>query len=261
MVYVDFLVESFRIGFKGLKEYKANFYTGFFSHAFFTVVLFFFTLISIDKFAQFELSFGEVLFFTLYSQCFAMFGGFFKYGPKLDTILLSGYMNVFLARPINPFISFLFYGNLFWLVFLVIIDFFLLLIVGFWFGLFDSWLRFLICLGFSLFGALSFILIHRVFDSSAFFFKNFWFVKTPYLSMEKLYHQFPLLIFDGWLRYFGFLAGISFYGVIPVFWFFGVIDFSLLVLFFEILLGIIFICLFFIFLLWRYGLRRYEAFG
>jgi len=259
--YLSYCLESLRIGFKCLNEYRVNLYMAFMSHLFFTLTLLGFLFISIDKFAQFSLSFEEVLFFTFYGQAFAMFGYFFRYGSRLDRVLLSGQFNVFLVKPLNVFLQYIFYKNPFYVFFLFVFDFFMVFVVGVYFDLFLDFFGFILCLIFSFFGIIFFILIHRLFDSLAFFFKDFNLFKKPYNYCEKIYHQFPVLIFDGFLKHFGFLVGFSFYGVVPVFWYFGVIGFDELVFYFKLLCLLIFISSGLICLLWNFGLKRYEAFG
>jgi len=257
-----FIVESFRIGLKAMREYKINLYFGLLTHFFFTSVTFLSLFVVVPNLTSFDLNISQLFFLVIYGQCFAMFGALFRYGgAKLGSILLDGQMNVFLTKPINIFLQYLFFGNPYYVCILLIIDICLMLFSGFYFGFINDFFVFLSALFVSFFGAIFYVLVHKFFESFTFFSKEISFIKQVYNNVERVFHQFPFLMFDNYLKFLGFFVGFSVYGIVPVLWIFGLLDLSIFIFYFLLMIFFIVVFSFSIFLLWHYGLKRYEAFG
>jgi hypothetical protein len=120
--------------------------------------------------------------------------------------------------------------------------------------------KLIISLCFSSLAGVFFVLLFRLLDSISFFIKDRSYFEA-YLRLHEVYDRFPAIMFIGTLKNLGFFTANTYYAVYSTQYVFGHISFNYLLELSLYLIILIAICSIIIFLLWHYGLKKYEAFG
>jgi ABC-type uncharacterized transport system permease subunit len=259
---VDFVYESVWVLVKRLGEYKINLYLGLmtsFSYIFGQIIF----LISLELFAGDLIGweFEEYVFYLIVANMMGAFAGMFYYARILHDMLLAGQVNVLLTRPLNVFLQQFMYTVLVEVGLEVLIH--LVALVVFFVYYSDSFvfLRAVLLVPFVLLGALLEMLIGRFFDGCSFFMKRNNFMNNLYSDVKHTFCRFPAHIFDGPVRMLSFFVGSVYFGVYSTLFMFGRISYDLFFVLFCIVALLDLILVLLIFALWRFGLKRYEAFG
>lgn len=260
MSYSQYLKERIIIGIKTSKEYKANFWVGLISHLFFTLSLGIAIYIVINVVGLIDLTLLELIFLMLHAQTMAMFFGLFRWGNKLQKVLLAGDLNSYLTKPRNTFIKYFFDHIPYFAIPYPAIDFLLLLLFSLYFGILDV-SKYLIIVLLSIPGGIFFISIFRLFDSFAFFMKENKFLVRSYYVIERGYEQFPVIIFKEKLYTLGFFVGHSLYGIFPVLYYFDKISLNTILEVYFYVIPVTLLLLVGMIVSWKIGLKKYEAFG
>jgi ABC-type uncharacterized transport system permease subunit len=124
-----------------------------------------------------------------------------------------------------------------------------------------SWFRFIIGLIFSLYTGLFTLILYKTFDSFAFFMKNHSFMRENFDMIQNLYGSYPVPLFRGFLKNIAIFIPFVYYSSYVTMYVFGYINnLQLLVLSFYATLLMLFFGVI-LYLLWHFGLKKYEAFG
>ena len=181
---------------------------------------------------------------------------------RLSDVLLSGNFNMFLLRPVNTFVHYMFsmaeIGTiivafvyllllLLYLIFLIPTFNLLLLVITFFFS-------FLGCIFYASFNCFA--------DSLAFFIKQNNFIRSTHFKINNAFAQYPAVFFENTpIKTFGMFIATSYFSAYATNFYFGYISFEELKILFLILICMIFVLFSLSFLLWKSGLEKYEAFG
>ena len=256
---LEVIKESIIIGFKQAIEYKANLFSSLIAAITDTIISIAVFLIFVELTQSFAMTIYEIIFFVLIKQAGLNFFWTFQKGKfKVFTMTTRGHFNMLLTKPINTFILYVFKElKIRWcivsiLYFLALLLFIILISENILMFLFVSLLS-IICYGYLL------ISIIYCAESLGFFKMN---VKGNQIGGLNLrLSGFPPTMFEQFTyRIILFLFPLILFGV-STFYFFGRIgvDYFLLSILIATILSILFNLVTYI--LWRIGLRRYEAFG
>jgi len=254
--------ESFFMRMKVLREYKSNLYSGLLaSTGFSLVLLLFFSTFSNQFSIILNWTYKDYLFAIIISQFTALLFGSLAYGLSLSRELLDGNLNVYLTKPISVFLQQL--NNTFLEEVIIIspIYFFLLIIYLIFIYPEFSFVRLFISMIFICFAGILFITTMRMFDSFAFFIKHF---DLGHLYMQSFYETFdiyPAIMFKNTLKLISFFFANAYYGARVTEYFMGRTDFDTLLMYLAFILVLIIVCIVVIFMNWKIGLKKYEAFG
>lgn len=213
-----------------------------------------------NLFTQFSFGVYEIIFFTLLKQTGLNFPWSINKGGQsvLFRQLMGGNFNSYLTKPINSFIFYTFKGiKMRWVVMGLIMLSFMLTFV-----LYTNlpFLKFLFVLFFSvlIFGYL-FISIIYFLDSFAFY--NIKIKGSNIVSINMKLTNFPPTIYEQFnYKFIFFFFPLVLYGVSTLYYFDTLSLKSFLsTLFIAFSLSLIFNIL--TYFIWKYGLKRYEAFG
>lgn len=259
---LNYLKENLIICFKSLSEYKLNLFNSIFEQLIFYFILIIFGKVLISNFGDLiGWSFIDYLLFLIIVDLSTTFTGIFVWDASVQKAIKTGSLNNFLFRPINRIIGFQFHHLNYSGLVDSIMNFIFLFIIVFYYG---------IVLSNILFGILIFILICFHTIAIDFFIRSLSFIsfglaqtcldllllgsydiskKFPFGFFEKMKFRFIVFIFSQF-----FIGSL----LIPIllnkeiwnFW----LQFYLLVGMFVVF----FVCGV---LLWRYGLKNYQAFG
>lgn len=258
---IDFIVTSLKIKFTILTEYRSNLYSGILGNTIFMSVLFFTYNILQNNFQEvFYWTFEEYLLFAIFLEIFLfIFSPWFRH---LSQTLLKGDLNKYLTRPLNPFLQYSFddlsvlailYSNLY--VFLGII-YFIFIVPEFYF------IKFIFILLMATFGGIFLTSMDCLINNLAFFMKKNDFIKDIKISSENLFSQYPASFFKtNKLRIFSLFIPLVYYASFVTDFYFGYINFDSFLQYFGVLLLLIGISSYLAYLLWKNGMKRYEAFG
>ena len=257
---INFIKECLIISLREIFEYKINFYSSL-SISIFTILT---TILSLlvfkNNFYFFNLNIDMILFFVLFSESIFSFFLIFAQGKtnNLFQSIIRGKINIYLARPINVFLCFVFNGirvrwlinSLFYFIFILIFlkiqelsfsKFFLVFSLSFIIGyFFISFIYFL--------------------DSLSFFYNTAFFIDFVF-EVNVNIKKFPPTFFDKFeYKNFLYLFPLSLF-VFPTLYYFDFISLNYLLIVLIIVLILCIILTFLIVLLWKKGLKNYSAFG
>ncbi len=257
--YFDVFLTRFSIGIKEALQYKAQFYTGTISHLTFNLVMIFSTIVVLNNFSFIDFTIFEIIFMFLHSQVLVMSFGLFLWYKKFSNTIKLGDLNLYLTKPIltNFFCTITYFP--YYALFYCFFDLILFLFFGLYFNFLNP--SYILTFLISLIGIGILVFEFRVLDSLAFFIKENYLILKFFRRFDGLYHQFPIILFENSLFFFGLIIGFSLYGVLPISFYFGKVSLDLIYL--SYILGGLFL-IFLIFLekiIWHYGLKKYEAFG
>jgi len=250
----NFIFERVRIAFRENIEYKANMWTAILANLtrLFVLMLFFFI---------FESLIGEILEWSNYD--FMLYSGLILAGQKVAYFvsvrkfkyhLLIGDLNIILCKPISSLL-FQFFRRLHGavlIVFPILVSFVICLMV------FGDYENYLLASFVFLFGMAFHSLYISIFESLAFFFKESGFLVNLYRDFNYSVNGFTPKMMENFSSVFYFIPG-SLCGYFVVEILLGRVDY-----FWNIfwILGLMFIILCFILkFIWKFGLKKYEAFG
>ncbi|NQZ84551.1 MAG: ABC-2 family transporter protein [Nanoarchaeales archaeon] len=254
--YFNFFITKIYMGFIEIKEYKVNtliillndiiymYITFIFINLFSNLTSYFDTWSNFDKFTYLILLYSGVRIMRYFLLR--------RFSQKLK----SGELNLYLTRPLNPFIFAATNGInsvTVFSTFPVIISFIYIIIVG-------SYQNILLTILLHIFGIFYFALILNVCMSFAFFMKEFFLGRFITDDLVPLSEKFTPASFSGnnILEMLFYLLPTSFYGYLCIELLKGnfiVLDYMFYgFLVFTILLVLLII-------MWKFGLKRYEAFG
>ena len=105
------------------------------------------------------------------------------------------------------------------------------------------------------------ISVIRFTDSFSFFFKQPVSIRNIYSRMAHVYNRFPGVIFTGGLRKLAMMFPNVYFGAFAIHYLFGFSDLSTLYLQTGILLILLLISFVGTLLIWKVGMRNYEAYN
>lgn len=266
MNYLIYWFECFRISLKQSVEFKWNFYSAFIlgvSH-FMTMIVFgivFGSLIGVEL----GWGFKEFILFSFLLNLLFDFSGLFFYGhlERLDVVIKNGNFNSYLTKPGNQFFMFLFKSRYNPTVFLILDIFMYSIFLSF----LGDWSFFNIVIGVLILMILVLINVLLVYFLMSF---TWILIELGNLLFEWYFNN----VQNGLSNYPGQFFrsnSILFFmmGILPMFYVSTVLvpiisfgDFSVFDLInYWFLFGSIFVMCVWTFYNWRYGLKRYEAYG
>jgi len=250
----NFIFERVRLAFRENSEYKANLWTAILANSvrLFVLMLFFFV---------FENLIGEILGWSNYD--FMLYSGLILAGQKVAYFvsvrkfkyhLLVGDLNIILCKPINSLL-FQFFKRLHGAVLIVCPILVSFVVILMFLGDYENYL---LAIFVFLFGMAFHSLYISIFESLAFFFKESGFLVNLYTDFNYSVNGFTPKMMENLSSVFYFIPGaLCGYFVIEIL--LGRVE-QLLGIFG--ILCLVFICLCFgLKVIWKFGLRRYEAFG
>ncbi|MCA9459382.1 MAG: hypothetical protein KC550_02425 [Nanoarchaeota archaeon] len=102
---LNFIIESLKLSRKELFEFKSNIYSSILVQTFFYTIMFIFYFILYSNFiGTISLSLNDFILFVIFANTIHLFIGFIFWGKHLLYLIKSGEINIYLIRPINPFI-------------------------------------------------------------------------------------------------------------------------------------------------------------
>ena len=253
-----FIYENFILALRKIKEYKFNCFLELIGQIIYLGSFLILYLTIINNFNILDLKPLEFLFYILLIDLFVSFLGIIEWKYPLRKQIILGTLNEFLTRPKNIFLMWVFtYQNeraliqfLVNLIGIIILSFF----IDFKFSFMFFLIYFLVSILYYLIRVFSNSVNFFSFGLASFLYTNFFSKVSTMFKIytsgyfKKLKYQFLLFIFP--LFYFGEMyLEILKLGVFT--------NYSLV----FYLIFTIFIFSFSIFLLWKYGLKRYEAFN
>ncbi|NQZ84986.1 MAG: ABC-2 family transporter protein [Nanoarchaeales archaeon] len=259
---LNYLKENLIICFKSLSEYKLNLFNSIFEQLIFYFILIIFGKVLISNFGDLiGWSFIDYLLFLIIVDLSTTFTGIFVWDASVQKAIKTGSLNNFLFRPINRIIGFQFHHLNYSGLVDSIMNFIFLFIIVFYYG---------IVLSNILFGILIFILICFHTIAIDFFIRSLSFIsfglaqtcldllllgsydiskKFPFGFFEKMKFRFIVFIFSQF-----FIGSL----LIPILLNKEIWNFWLQIYLLVGMFVVFFVCGV---LLWRYGLKNYQAFG
>lgn len=260
---LNFVKESFYVKFKKMFEYKINTYSGLLINFFWILAQMLILRIMYVNFGDMiGWSFEEYCFFIVFFNLFYTITGMFWYGCNLSAYLTGGILNDYLMRPLNVFLQYFMNSQVFFISSAAFIYF--LVFLSFVFLFFDSivFLRLFLVIPFCLLAVIFEVLVFRFLDSIAFFMKRNNYLLGLVSNMNVTFTKFPALMFRGsWIWSLAQFVPNTYYTIYSISFLFGKLDYysfymmHLYLLVFCLVLGLG------IYLFWRFGLERYEAFS
>lgn len=258
--YWNYFKENFIVSFKSLVAYKTNLYNLIIIEFFLAFSMLIFGFVLADNFSeQIEWTFFHFTLLYYISMLINDLSGIFHFNKALFYRLTEGNFNSYLSKPGNPFLIYIFSPG--FNVFISVLIYFLLLIILFIYLQF-SFLNILIAFLLMFFSIILYIFLIHFFNSISFFslktgeyiLRFLWegngLAQTyPYPFFNKLKYKFLLLIFP---------AFITSSLIIPILFSENIFDLKNQLI---LLLSIFTISFFGVKIMWKYGLKRYEAFG
>ena len=251
-VYYSFL----RLALKQNKEYKINLVMGFLANVTVTLAyfLFYFVYTNISneflgwKFYDFALMLLILLTASLGLRMFCIF--------LFQRTLLTGTMNLYLIRPVNPFFmslskftgSIVFYTTLWFLISII----FVLI------GNYQNYLLALLCFVIGFVGHV--LIINNILSLSFFMKENDFLLTLYYHEFVNTIESFTPKVFEN--LFFGnvlYLVPISFVGYFVIEILKG--NTTQFYIYLPWFIGVIFVSFIVLIIQWHYGLKRYEAYG
>jgi len=259
--YFNFVKEISIIKFKAINQYKFNIYSNFLTNFGYVATLFFSYYILKSNFSSlFYWNIYEYLLFFLFLEIgIFMFGVWFRY---LYKYLLTGEFNNFLLRPINPFINYAFSSNKYF-DFINAIFYFILLIIYVLFILPNlNPLRFIITFIFFITGGIMYMSVYCLIDSLGFFMKNNRQIKSTYFTSGDIASRYPASFFKkSNVFYIIIFIANTYFAMWTTDFYFKYITLNELVILFIPCFIITIISIILSIFLWRFGIKKYEAFG
>lgn len=258
-----FFWRCFIISFKAPIEYKANFYMTLINGLAFipALILFGYVLFSVIL-NQFSWTILEYVLFIFLIDIYMDITGYFHAGRSLENLIKSGDLNMYLTKPTNPFISYVFAKSFNTSLFIAITTLsysIILLVLGFTTTILDFLLGVFLFLMLCLIGTLFYQFLISftwfIYESDFFFRDLKWRIEYEVLG------RYPALFFEKWSFLFLIMIFPAYY---ISSWLIPILSFSQIkVEYFEILIliSMTFISIIGIIINWKYGLKRYEAFG
>lgn len=252
---------GFLIKLKTIREYPLNFIFGFLTNITYVLILIFSYSILQSNFTNiFYWNYKEYIFFIFLLEIFLHL--FISWFRNFRNVYLSGEINSYLTKPINTVLHYVInnfkihevlIGLLYFILFTLYVIFF---IDNFYF------IRFLITFLFSIIGGIFLIVINSTMEFIVFFTKSNKFTKKLYYNLYNSYTHYPINFFDSKIiKGIGLIIPMSFYAVIATDFYFNYINLKDLFFYFIILIILIFIFSIISILLWKYGMKKYEAYG
>lgn len=259
---LDYFRENIIIAWKTLLEYKLNFLFGFIEHLLYILSHLFLFFVLIENFGS-ELGWDMYDFFIFFvlTEISYIIAGFFIWKDWLYIYLKNGDFNTFLFRPQNPYIAFIFSMLNEYAILLLIIDVFLYSAIIFYFQIE------LVNLAL---GSIIFFLITILYITNIEMIRSFDFIAKnivpttlwpAFINVNEMFKKFPYNFFQtSFLKYIIlFIPNVLVASLLmPILRgkeiFLPSIQISLII-------SLIFIYIIIIKIIWRYGLKRYEAFG
>jgi len=258
----NYILEYIKIELKTLKEYKTNMFMGFvtsISYFFSQIVVLLIIYNSFNDLVNW--SFYEYFSFFLFSNAFGSLAGIFYYKRALKGDLLTGIFNNHLIRPIHVFVMYKMSSSIFFILFEFLIEFISLIIFLIYYSNLINVLNLLLLIPFILLGVLLEIMSGSILDSLAFFIKSNNFAIDLHSNIKQVYYRYPSIMFKGLVYKFSFFIAVTYVAVFSTLFLFNRISY---LLFFKIILLLILLNIIFAFilyLLWFFGLKKYEAYG
>ena len=257
---INFIKECLIISLRKIVEYKVQFYSGVISSISFLFISIFSLLVFRENFGFLNLNLNVILFFVLFYQLIISIFLIFYRGSKssLFILLVRGDINNYLTKPIVVLVQFIFKNiKIRWLInsifyFIVILIFLYFQDLSFSKFFLIFFLSLIICY---------FFIVSMLFVDSLSFYCNM----TPFLNffMEANLGmgRFPPIFFDKFeYKNFLFLLPLSLV-VFPTLYYFDLIGSNYLFWILIICLILSIILTFLTLVVWKKGLKRYEAFG
>ncbi len=259
--YWDVFLQSFKISFREIVEYKASFISAIIIAFFWNAAYLLFGYVLVDQFGDLiGWSFIDYILFVYVVSLVNDNSGLFWFSKSLSWTITEGNFNTFLFRPGNPFL--IYYANIeFNGAALVLIDGLFFIPFIWYFGsyslfnilimtMFILLLIILLAFAFAFFNSFSFYFLklgkslgdnYEYFNKFLRSYPGSYFIKTPilyFMYISPIFFASTLLIP---IAKFGFSSDLIYYVLI------------ILILLFIFIMGCI--------INWHYGLKGYEAYG
>ena len=256
----NYFCANFRLMWINTIEYKSNFYMNLFQLIIFSVIqIFSFYLISYAFSDYVGWDVADFYLFYVLIYFISTLSGFFSWGKDLFYVLSDGTLNIYLTKPVGSFIGYLFSVLSGWalmsftfriIVFIFIYLYFSIEIYNLFLFLFALFLVSLLLLViYQLIQSFEFIALKMSYSL-----ENYWNIYDIFMAYPApLFKGFPIQLF---LYFFpSFFVG---YLLVPLLRGYEIwrLDLQIFILVFLIIF-----CCIGIFLNWKYGLKKYEAFG
>lgn len=259
---INYIKELLIIQFKIIKEYKINVIYSFISGSLYTLIyLFFLTIFNLNFGHIINWGINEFFYFVIITSSIKIISWIFRGNLNLKLTLIKGQMNNLLVKPINIKLQYflnsasLSYGAHFIIYFLILIIFLI--------NIFDkiAFLRIIISIAFSLYGIFGVLSVFYFIDSFAFFIKENSFILKNYFSIYSLFDIYPAQLFQNWIKNIIWIFPSVYFGAYSTQFLFNHISYLELFKLFIYQNILIIICVIGIYINWKIGLKKYEAFG
>lgn len=257
--YAQFVLSNSLLNLKQILEYKANLFFSLAISLIYMLVHLLFVLLFKDQFTVlFDWDLSKILFFIFISQFAFQFAAAFYFHSNLQQEILSGKLNLYLTRPLNTFVQYFFMSGSLRPLFAALMHFFLLcgLIVVYHIPLTYFFPAFMFLITSILFT----IIFMRCIEAFSFVFKaDRSIIKQIVADVTITVHTFPATIFEGTLKKLLLFLPQVYYSAYVTTIFFG--DLSNYAMLLETQVILMSILALVTVILWKVGLKRYEAYG
>jgi len=246
--------------FKTLKEYKINIYMGICANFMFMLITSIFFKIFVDNFGvliPWKLS--EWIFFMINFEFIHLLSGGFWYTHNLKNEILVGNLNIYLTKPKNIFLQFL-YSNIGHIGFITGFVYCILFIVYIIFIKLNL-MYLLLTFSFSIIGGIFTVILFQYINSFSFFFKSANMVRTTLVNAQRIIEKHPAIMFPNSFQFIFAFMPFVYYTAYPTHFLFGYMRIEQFLILFLQLIFLTFIVSLGLYYNWKIGLKKYEAFG
>jgi len=201
------------------------------------------------------------IFYVLYFEGMMNLFETFYVATRLHKYILAGDLNNYLIRPLGVGFQYMLASSRIRPFFTSIAFFICLIVYVIVSDITFSLSRLFPTLLFSIIAGLTMISVIRFTDSFSFFFKQPVSIRNIYSRMAHVYNRFPGVIFTGGLRKLAMMFPNVYFGAFAIHYLFGFSDLSTLYLQTGILLILLLISFVGTLLIWKVGMRNYEAYN
>jgi len=259
--HLDYLKINFTISYKKLFEYKTNMISGLIAQFFYMILGYFFLFLFSNSFADvINWSFLDFIFFFTLNDTLWCLGGIFFWNKRLFNGITQGTLNDTLFRPLKPFFTY-YFRNINEVAILMTLSNFPVLLACLYL-LKPNIIHLVLFIIISAIVILSFVITDYFLNSFEFYFKKMG-LTLSYLygsAYESLTH-YPFQFFlHSRFKFFLLTLGTTFTAsiIVPILRNTSIWNLKIQIIIFTTTIIILTIGTI---INWRYGLKKYEAFG
>lgn len=260
--FYQILKISFIITIKKITEYKFNFYNGILTQIIHTIFPLIFGKVIINHFGNIiNWNFYDYIIFYYFQNLIIVIVGMFSWDKKINQNIKSGNLNKYLYRPKNQFFNFYTNLNSNVIIYLTFNIIFILPIIIYYTNF--NFLAIIISYIISIIIIITYLSIIYFIESLNFYLLNIsFYIRKPLKELENTFRTYPGNFFqnNSIIKILSLIVPIYLIGIIIVplykeIIFLKIIKSILICILITIIFGIL------THINWKYGLKKYEAFG